>query len=84
MIWSRTLRTTQSERFHGVGAVAIDLHSMTDGTVAGTVTLLASAKFEDDLLSGVNLTSGNLTFPVIRGKVLSNTAETDKKLAPKQ
>jgi len=88
MIWKRTLRTPHSERFLGVrdgaDAVAIDLHYLPDGTVAGTVTLLASeniaddavpallAAFDDDFLPGVNLASGNLTFTVIRGEVVGN------------
>ena len=88
MIWSRTLRTPSSERFLGkrdsADAIAIDLHYLPDGTVAGTVTLLASAKiaddeipallsaFDDDFLPGVDLSSGNLTFTVIRGEVLGN------------
>jgi len=88
MNWKRTLRTASSERFLGVSdgadAVAIDLHYLPDGTVAGTVTLLASANiadeavpallsaFDDDFLPGVDLGSGNLTFTVIRGEVLGN------------
>lgn len=88
MIWKRTLRTPHSERFlgtrDGADAVAIDLHYLPNGTVAGTVTLLASAKiadddisallsaFDDDFLPGVNLQNGNLTFTVIRGEVLGN------------
>jgi hypothetical protein len=88
MIWKRTLRTPHSERFLGVrdgaDSVAIDLHYLPDGTVAGTVTLLASAKipdeevpdlltaFDDDFLPGVALESGNLTFTVIRGTVVGN------------
>jgi hypothetical protein len=88
MIWKRTLRTSSSERFLGVrdgtDSVAIDLHYLPDGTVAGTVTLLASAKipddevpallstFDDDFLPGVDLATGNLTFTVIRGAVVGN------------
>jgi hypothetical protein len=88
MIWKRTLRTPQSERFIGIrdgtDAVAIDLHYLPDGTVAGTVTLLASANiaddavpallsaFDDDFLPGVDLGSGNLTFTVIRGEIAGN------------
>jgi hypothetical protein len=88
MIWKRTLRTSSSERFLGVrdgtDSVAIDLHYLPDGTVAGTVTLLGSAKiaedeipallsgFDDDFLPGVDLASGNLTFTVIRGEVVGN------------
>jgi len=88
MNWKRTLRTASSERFLGVSdgtdAVAIDLHYLPDGTVAGTVTLLASARidddavpallsaFDDDFLPGVDLGSGNLTFTVIRGEVVGN------------
>lgn len=86
--WKRTLRTPSSERFLGLrdggDAVAIDLHYLPDGKVAGTVTLLGSAKiaedeipallsgFDDDFLPGVDLASGNLTFTVIRGEVVGN------------
>ncbi len=92
MIWKRTLRTQSSERFlgarDGADAVAIDLHYLPDGTVAGTVTLLASSKisddevpamlsaFDDDFLPGVDLGSGNLTFTVIRGEVMGNFEAT--------
>lgn len=88
MIWSRTLRTPHSERFlgkhDGADAVAIDLHYLPDGTVAGTVTLLASAKiaddeipallsaFDDNFLPGVDLSFGTLTFTVIRGEFVGN------------
>ncbi len=88
MIWTRTLRTPHSERFlgkrDGVDAVAIDLHYLPDGKVAGTVTILAAASisdeavagmlsaFDEDYLPGVDLDSGNLTFTVIRGEVIGN------------
>ena len=88
LTWKRTLRTPHSERFLGLrddtDAAAIDLHYLPDGTVAGTVTLLASgglkddeipallSGFDDDFLPGVDLESGNLTFTVIRGAVVGN------------
>jgi hypothetical protein len=86
--WKRTLRTHSSERFVGVrnsgDAVAIDLHYLADGTVAGTVILLPEAdwqeseipqllaQLDDDLLPGVDLGSGNLQFTVVRGEMLGN------------
>lgn len=87
LTWKRTLRTPHSERFLGLRdgtEAAIDLHYLPDGTVAGTVTLLASgglkddeipallSGFDDDFLPGVDLASGNLTFTVIRGEVVGN------------
>ena len=86
LTWKRTLRTPHSERFLGLrddtDTAAIDLHYLPDGTVAGTVTLLASgglkdeeipamlSSFDEDFLPGVDLASGNLTFTVIRGAVI--------------
>jgi hypothetical protein len=88
LIWKRTLRTPSSERFIGVrdglDAAAADLHYLADGTVAGTVILLASAGWQEseipglllhldeDLLPGVDLGSGNLQFTVVRGELVGN------------
>ena len=88
LIWKRTLRTLSSERFlgerNGADAVAVDLHYLADGTVAGTVILLAPsvweesavsallAQLDEDLLPGVDLGSGNLQFTVVRGELLGN------------
>jgi hypothetical protein len=88
LFWKRTLRTASSERFLGVrngaDAVAVDLHYLGDGTVAGTVILLAGAGWQEDeipgllvhldedLLPGVDLGSGNLQFTVVRGEILGN------------
>ncbi len=92
LTWKRTLRTPSSERFlglrDGVDAVAIDLHHLSDGRVAGTVTLLATAgwkddevpgllsNFDDDFLPGVDLEAGNLNFTVIRGEIVGNYEAT--------
>ena len=99
--WKRTLRTASSERFLAVNEVgsgggrevaAVDLHYLTDGTVAGTVTLLEGvgedwseeripdllASFDEDFLPDVDLAKGNLTYTVIRGHVVgSYQAEQD-------
>lgn len=86
--WTRTLRTTSSERFlgqkGGQDAVAVDLHFLGNGTVAGTVILLDAAgllesdipkllaSLDEDFLPGVDLNSGNLTFTVVAGRVVGN------------
>ena len=88
VIWKRTLRISSSERFLGINdgkdAVAVDLHFLSDGTVAGTVILLEAsglaeaqipkllASLDEDFLPGVDLNSGNLTFTVVTGRVLGN------------
>ncbi len=88
VIWKRTLRTSSSERFLGQKAgqdvVAVDLHFLGDGTVAGTVIILDSAglnesdvpkllaSLDEDFLPGVDLSSGNLTFTVVTGRVIGN------------
>lgn len=88
MIWKRTLRTPNSERFlaqkDGKDVAAIDLHYLPNGTAAGTVILLAHAGFNDgdipallrsfdeDFLPDVDLERGTLTFTVVRGEVLGN------------
>jgi hypothetical protein len=86
--WKRTLRTSSSERFLGLkdgrDAVAVDLHFLADGSVAGTVILLEDAgikegdipillgELDEDFLPGVDLESGNLTYTVVIGKVVGN------------
>ena len=44
LTWKRTLRTASSERFlairDGKDLAAVDLHYLTNGTVAGTVNLV--------------------------------------------
>ena len=85
--WKRVLRTTSSERFVGVrngqDVVAIDVHHVGNAT-AGTVVLFAEAKwrqeevqallasFDEDMLPGVDLASGSLTFTVVHGEVWGN------------
>jgi hypothetical protein len=85
--WKRVFRTSSSERFvgvrNGIDVAAIDLHYL-DRTVAGTVVLFAEAKwkqdevppllasFDEDLLPGVDLASGSLTFTVVHGDVWGN------------
>lgn len=86
--WTRTLRTSSSERFlaqsGGADAAAIDLHHLPNGTVAGTVILLDSLPwteediaallkgFDEDFLPDVDHAHGNLNFTVVRGQALAN------------
>lgn len=86
--WKRTLRTACSERFlalrDGQDVAAVDLHHLSNGTVAGTVVLLESAGWkegdvpallqllDEDFLPEVDLACGNLTFTVVVGRVLGN------------
>jgi hypothetical protein len=86
--WTRTLRTPHSERLlatcDGQDTAAVDLHYLSDGTVAGTVTLLKGAawgaeqvpallaELDQDWLPGVDLGSGRLTFTVVMGEVVGN------------
>ncbi len=88
VIWKRTLRTSSSERFlgqkDGQDAIAVDLHFLGDGTVAGTVIMLETAglnepdipkllaSLDEDFLPGVDLSSGNLTFTVVTGRLVGN------------
>ena len=88
LIWKRTLRTPSSERFlatcDGKDVAAADLHYLQDGTVAGTVTLLSDAgwsekdipkllqQLDEELLPGVDLNSGNLTFTVVIATVVGS------------
>lgn len=85
--WKRLLRTSSSERFIGTrddkDVVVIDLHHF-ERTAAGTVVLFADAgwteadvpkllaSFDEDMLPGVDLTSGSLTFTVVRGEIWGN------------
>ena len=87
LIWKRLLRTPSSERFlgtkNGKDSVVIDLHHL-DNAVAGTVVLFADAgfqeddvpqilaSFDEDMLPGVDLASGTLTFTVVRGEIWGN------------
>jgi hypothetical protein len=92
--WKRTLRTPSSERFlalrQGEDVAAVDLHYLADGTIAGTVIILKSAKLEeadipkllsaldDEFLPDVDLSHGNLVYTVVLGEVLGNwQAEED-------
>lgn len=91
--WRRTLRTPSSERFlaletdpggNAVEVAAVDLHYLTSGTVAGTVTLLETAGWTEDqvpellksldeeFLPDVDLESGSLTYTVVIGRILGN------------
>ena len=92
--WKRTLRTPSSERFlalrQGEDVAAVDLHYLADGTIAGTVIILKSAKLteadipkllsalDDEFLPDVDLSHGNLVYTVVLGEVLGNwQAEED-------
>lgn len=86
--WTRTLRTPHSERLlasrEGRDLAAVDLHYLSDGTVAGTVIVLRGAGLEAsdvpallseldrEWLPGVDLGGGNLNFTVVVGEVLGN------------
>jgi hypothetical protein len=79
--WKRTLRTPSSERLlgelDGRDAVAVDLHFLQDGSVAGTVTLVDGGgiareavpelltRIDDDFLPGVDLDEGGVVFTVV-------------------
>lgn len=94
--WKRTLRTPSSERLLGVldgrDAVAVDLHFLPDGSVAGTVTVVEGAgisgdlvpallaSIDDDFLPGVDLDEGGVTFTV----VLARAAESYESAASPQ
>jgi hypothetical protein len=93
--WMRTLRTSASERFlaqrDGRDIAAIDLHYLTNGTVAGTVILLKDAgwqesdvpallgSLDDGFLPDVDLESGNLVYTVVLGEIIGNFEAQDKK-----
>jgi len=86
--WKRTLRTPSSERFlalrNGKDVAAVDLHYLTNGTVAGTVIILKGAgldesnvqdilsSLDEEFLPDVDLSTGNLTYTVVLGEVLGN------------
>lgn len=86
--WKRTLRTPSSERFlamRGGGDVAaVDLHYLSNGTVAGTVIILKGSgldesniqellsSLDEEFLPDVDLSEGNLTYTVVLGEVLGN------------
>ena len=88
VIWKRVLRSPSSERFlgmrEGLDAVAVDLHYLPDGKVAGTMVLLDGGGFtekdipqllhslDDDQLPGVDMGSGSLIFTVVMGKLVGN------------
>lgn len=88
LTWKRTLRTPSSERFlairNGSDVAAVDLHYLTNGTVAGTVIILKDSglgessiqellsSLDDEFLPDVDLSNGNLTYTVVLGEVLGN------------
>lgn len=87
-IWKRTLRTSSSERFlcvkDGREIAAVDMHYLQGGAAAGTVIVLSESglaegdiaallhSLDDDMLPGVDLDTGNLTFTVVQGHVVGN------------
>lgn len=87
-VWKRTLRTMSSERFlcvrDGREVAAVDMHYPQGAAAAGTMILLADAgvaeseipallhSLDDDMLPGVDLDTGNLTFTVVSGRVVGN------------
>lgn len=88
LTWKRTLRTPSSERFlaqrGGNDVAAVDLHYLTNGTIAGTVIILKGSgldesniqpllsTLDDEFLPDVDLEHGNLTYTVVLGEVLGN------------
>jgi hypothetical protein len=96
IMWKRTLRTTSSERFlalrEGKEIAAADLHYLSNGVVAGTMTVLEDAaapggwseeavgellrSLDDDYLPDVDIDAGNLIYTVVVGKVLGNFEAT--------
>ncbi len=88
LTWTRTVRTPSSERFlgsqAGTDAAAVEFHFLPTGQVAGTVILLEEAgwreeevpdllrRIDDELLPGVDLDVGGLSFTVVIGRVLGN------------
>lgn len=93
LTWKRTLRTPSSERFlalhQGQDAAAVDLHYLTNGTIAGTVIILKHsgikdeeipvllAALDDEFLPDVDLSQGNLSYTVVRGEVIGNWEAED-------
>ena len=88
LTWKRTLRTPSSERFlaqrGGNDVAAVDLHYLTNGTIAGTVIILKDSgldesnieqllsALDDEFLPDVDLERGNLIYTVVLGEVLGN------------
>ncbi len=88
LTWKRTLRTPSSERFlalrDGKDVAAVDLHYLSNGTVAGTVIILKGSgldesniepllsALDEEFLPDVDLEHGNLTYTVVLGEVLGN------------
>lgn len=86
--FNKSVRTQASERYvilvDGIDVGACDLHYLPNGTVAGTVIIFEGSPFGDnqieplltkidnDLLPDVCLGEHNLTFTVVRGKVIGN------------
>ena len=86
---TRILRTPHSERFvlrrtNGGEFAALELHYLSDGTVAGTLILFEEAKvaeseipeilrsIDDDLLPEVSVAQHNLSFTVVTGRVIGS------------
>lgn len=82
----RFLAAHESGGAAGREVAAVDLHYLADGTVAGTVILLEGvgedwsedripdllASFDEDFLPDVDLAKGNLTYTVVRGRVVGS------------
>ncbi len=92
IIWKRTLRTPSSERFLALRdeteIAAIDLHYLAHAA-AGTLIILDGPhappdpesllrSFDDDMLPGLDLDEGSLTFTVVTGRVLGNFESTSQ------
>lgn len=86
IIWKRTLRTASSERFlavrNGKEIAAVDLHYL-PRAAAGTLIILEGEtptpdpeellrSLDDDMLPGLDLDEGSLTFTVVTGRIVGN------------
>ena len=96
--FTRVLRTPSSERYllhiDGVGDdLALDLHYLQDGSVAGTLIVLDEKyaseatvveiveRIDKILLPSVSLEEGNLSFTVVKGSLIGSFVgeQTDMK-----
>lgn len=94
----RVLRTPASERFlvlnEGQDIAALDLHFLTDGRVAGTLSIFENTGIQEAeiesilkyldhaLLPDVSVEDGNLVFTVLIGKVIGNFLNGTTDLEP--
>ena len=92
IVWKRTLRTATSERFlaerNGREIAAVELHYL-PRAAAGTLIILEGESpapepeellrsLDDDMLPGLDLDDGSLTFTVVSGRILGNFESTSE------